>query len=247
MLVLLRTELLKLSTTRAPWILSAGTLAATTVLAVQPVVGAGRNGVPSIGTAGAALGVLDATGRGVLGALLIGVLVVTTEFRHRTVTASLLQVPGRTRVMGAKALTGVVVGSALGALSLAVVLAVGITVGALRVDVVTLDVVLRGAGLLLAHPLYGLLGVAVGSLLSAVQPVAVVLPLAWLLGLEGLVLSLASPTAALWSIGGTTAALENSGTVPRVLPIWLGGSLLLAYCLLLLAAGVLRVHRADIT
>ena len=48
---------------------------------------------------------LDALGRGALVALLLGVLMVTSEFRHQTVTASLLQSPRRGRVVTAKALT----------------------------------------------------------------------------------------------------------------------------------------------
>lgn len=247
MLVLLRTELLKLVTTRAPRAVVLATVAVTAVLALQAVGTAGRDGVPSIGTAGAALGVLDAMGRGVVGALVVGVLLATTEFRHRTVTATLLQVPHRGRLVTAKALAGGVVGTGLGLLSLAVVLVVGWGAGALRSDVVTPDLVLRAVGLVVAHPLYGLVGVAVGTLLSGVQPLAVALPVAWLLGLEALVLSLLPHAAALWSVAGTTAALENSGTVPQVLPVWLGGGALLGYGSLLLAAGALRLHRTDIT
>ena len=58
--VLVCTELLKLGTTRAPWVVAAGALVLTTLLALQPVTRAGRDGAPSIGTAGAALGVIDA-------------------------------------------------------------------------------------------------------------------------------------------------------------------------------------------
>ena len=72
LLVLVRTELLKLGTTRAPWLLAGGALALTVLLALQPVTRAGRDGAPSIGTVGAALGVLDALGRGALVALLVG-------------------------------------------------------------------------------------------------------------------------------------------------------------------------------
>ena len=50
-----------------------------------------------------------------------------------------------------------------------------------------------------------------------------------------------------WSFLGTTAALQNAGDVPLVLPIWAGAGALLAYGLLLLGAGALRVARADIS
>ena len=48
MLTLLRTELLKLTTTRWPWILVAVTLAATAVQALQPVYKSGRDGDPTL-------------------------------------------------------------------------------------------------------------------------------------------------------------------------------------------------------
>src|SRR5687768_7319758 len=79
MLTLLRTEMLKLTTTRWPWILVAVTLAATAVQALQPVYKSGRDGDPTLGTASAELAVLDALSRGALVALLLGVLMVTSE------------------------------------------------------------------------------------------------------------------------------------------------------------------------
>jgi hypothetical protein len=102
MLTLLRTEILKLTTTRWPWILLAVTLAATAVQALQPVYQSGRDGDPTIGTSFAELAVLDAMARGALVALLLGVLAVTSEFRHPTVTGSLLQTPRRGHVVTAR-------------------------------------------------------------------------------------------------------------------------------------------------
>src|SRR5215210_2330648 len=102
MLTLFRTEMLKLTTIRWPWTLVAVTLAATAVQALQPVYKSGRDGDPTLGTALAELAVLDALGRGALVALLVGVLIVTSEFRHNTVTASLLESPRRGHVVTAK-------------------------------------------------------------------------------------------------------------------------------------------------
>jgi len=74
MRTLIRTELLALRTTRLPWLLLAGAVLLTTAIAVDAVLGAGTNGAPSIGTAGAMLAVLGAAGRGNLVILLLGVL-----------------------------------------------------------------------------------------------------------------------------------------------------------------------------
>jgi hypothetical protein len=65
------------------------------------------------------------------------------------------------------------------------------------------DIVLRVAGLLLAYPLYALLGVGLGAVLLS-QPVAVVVPLLWTALLERL---LVPEDLAAWSLNGVTAAL----------------------------------------
>ena len=247
MLTLIRTELLKLQTTRWFWILAAMALVATAVQALQPVYKSGRDGDPSIGTAAAELAVLGGMGRGALVALLLGVLVVTSEFRHQTVTGSLLQSPRRGRVLTAKALTAVLVGLVLGMAGLMIVSGVGAISGAVRPDLVNADIVLRALGLVMTYPLYALLGTGVGCLLARNQPLAVVIPFLWLAGLEGLALSPVSQGVRVWSFLGTTAALQNAGDVPLVLPIWAGAGALLVYGLLLLGAGALRVARTDIS
>src|SRR6185312_726821 len=101
------------------------------------------------------------TGSGRLVILLLGVLAVTAEFRHGTVTGTFLHSPRRIRVLTAKAAAIVVVAAA----------------GAVSHALVNPDVVVYVAGLLLAYPLYGVIGVAAGALI-VYQPVAVLLPLA---------------------------------------------------------------------
>ena len=247
MLTLLRTEMLKLTTTRWPWILGAVALAATAVQALQPVYKSGRDGDPSLGTASAELAVLDALSHGALVALLLGVLVVTSEFRHHTVTVALLQSPRRGRVVTAKALAAVAVGLALGMSAFDILLGVGVISGDSRPELMNGDIVLRAAGLVLTYPLYALLGLGAGCLLAGNQPLAVVIPFLWLAGLEWFVLSPVPQAVRVWSFLGTTAALQNAGDVPLVLPVWVGAGALLGYALLLLGAGALRVARTDIS
>lgn len=79
------------------------------------------------------------------------------------------------------------------------------------------------------------------------QPLAVLLPAIWLAGLEGLVLATLPQPARTWSLTSATAGLQNSGTVPMVLPVWLGAVALVGYGLILVSAGGLRVLRADIS
>jgi len=243
---LIRTELLALRTTRLPWVLLAGAVLLTTVVAVDAVLEAGTKGAPSIGTAGALLAVLGAAGRGHLVLLLLGVLTVTAEFRHGTVTATFLHTPRRIRVLAAKAAAIVVVATVAAAADLGVALAVGLATGALPPALLNPDIVLHVAGLLLAYPLYGLIGVAAGALIVH-QPVAVLLPLAWVLYLESFTLRLAPESVYPLSLTGVTAALAHSGTLPDVLPVAVGGTVLAAYALLLFWAGAMRLAHRDIT
>src|SRR5215204_1743128 len=169
--ILVRTELLKLATIRGPWILTFVALALTTLLGVQPVLKAGRTG-PSIGTVGAELAVLDAMGRGAVVTLVIGVLIMTSEFRHQTVTASLLSSPRRPELINAKAVTATLVGLLFGAATMIIVVAIGTLSGAMQPNLINGDVALRGVGLLLTYPLYALIGVGTGALLARNQPLA---------------------------------------------------------------------------
>ncbi|HEY9376362.1 MAG TPA: hypothetical protein VIQ02_04615 [Jiangellaceae bacterium] len=242
---LMRTELLALRTIRTPWILAGVTVLVTLVLALTPVIDSGKNGAASIGTSAAMLAVLDAIAKGSVVVLLLGVLTVTSEFRHGTATATFLQMPRRRRVLAAKAGTVIAIGSALAVVNLAVALAIGLSTGAVQLSMFNGDVRLHVLGLVLAYPLYGALGVGIGALFIH-QPVAVVLPLAWLLLEHGLTDNLPR-TARPWSLSAVTSALANAGNVEAVLPVLAGGLALLGYAALLLSVGAARVLRRDIT
>jgi len=246
MIDLTRTELLGLRTIRAPWALAVIAIVITMGNALLPVVGAGQAGDPSIGTGGALLAVLGAISRGSAVCLLLGVLAVTREFRHGTATATFLRSPRRGRVLVAKAVAAALVATAFGMVDLVVVLTVGLPSGAVQASMLNPDVLLREAGLILAYPLYAVLGVGIGAILLY-QPLAIVLPLAWLLFAESLLLHLVPKSWTPWSLDGVTAALANAGEYPHVLPVPIGGAALLGYAVFLMSLGVIRVVRHDIT
>src|SRR5215203_1459392 len=166
-------------------ILAAIAVVTTLLLALQPLLKAGHD-APSIGTIGATLAVLDAMSRGSLVALVIGALLVTSEFRHSTITASLLQVPDRAKLITAKAAAAVLVGLALGIACFAVVLLLGAFNGAFQPQLVNGDIALRAMGHILTFPVYALLGAGIGALLHFNQPLAVLLPAIWPPGWRGL-------------------------------------------------------------
>jgi hypothetical protein len=217
----------------------------TAFLALQQVAGAGEQGAPSIGTAALLLAVLSAAARGQLLALVIGVLAVTAERQHRTLTATLLQTPHRVRLLSAKAAAAVLVGLLLGLIDLAVAAVVAISSGALGGPLVNGEVVLAAAGQVLGYPLWALLGAGIGALLMAFQPVAVLLPVAWFLFLESYAGALARDLSP-WLPGQLTSALANNGDLANLLPVWVGGLGLVGYGLLTLSLGATRLTLSDV-
>ena len=63
--------------------------------------------------------------QGYLLALLLGVLIVTTEFRHKTVTTSFLVTPRRAEFVGGKLISAAILGAVLALLMLVVALVGG--------------------------------------------------------------------------------------------------------------------------
>lgn len=249
MTALVRSELLKIRTTRG-WY---AYLAVITLL-----VGVGVAG--EVGTAGDQrrseldfqLGLVDTAGTAALLAIILGITVITTEFRHGTVTPTFLVAPHRERVVGAKGVAGILVSLLFAVLALAVIAAVGLTwlsvVGA-DIQLGDGDVGVRAAQMLLMAVLWALLGVAIGALVQS-QVAALVGTLIWiflgetlLIGVFGVlnVDGLASylPFQALDAVDGTGG--------DNLLGYWPGVGVSLAWIAVVGAAGTERIRRRDIT
>src|SRR3954447_4677916 len=65
-------------------------------------------------------------------ALVLGILAATTEFRHGTITPTLLVVPNRMRLMLAKLIAGLIVGLILGAVCTGVIELIVVAIGSAR-------------------------------------------------------------------------------------------------------------------
>jgi len=189
---------------------------------------------------------------GYLFALLLGVLVVTTEFRHKTVTTSFLVTPRRPRLVAAKLVTSAVLGAAL-----AVVMVAGSLLGG------GLTLVARGGsfsalahqvpavapGMVLVFALFAVLGVGVGSFLTN-QVAAIVVVLGWFLILENILVGLVH-SALRWVPSGAASA---AASVSRgramdfgLFAWWQGALLMLGYGLLFAVVGSLILTQRDIT
>jgi ABC-2 type transport system permease protein len=128
--------------------------------------------------------VLDAAFPGAILALLLGIILVTNEFRHGTIARTLLATPRRPRFVAVKLLAGGIVGIALMA-AMIVVIAVtaAIWLGALDVPLEPGEAADGAWRALVVATLAGVLGAAVGGAVHS-QVGALVGVLLWMFVLE---------------------------------------------------------------
>jgi ABC-type transport system involved in multi-copper enzyme maturation permease subunit len=254
MIALVRAEWTKLFTTRV-WLglfLGACVLVggfSALFVGLAGVTQDGRPGLPSVGTSEFEKLAFATPSNAVVLMLILGIIGMTQEYRHRTVTATFLTTPRRARVVIAK-----LVAYGLAAVPFALVIV------AVNVVVVTVYAGARGAtpsftgdnirvmataGLALV--IYTVIGVGVGALVRN-QVGAIVGALVYLFVIEGLIASF-SVLAQVhkWLPGGALQALTESGQGADVLNSWQGGLLLLGYGLLAALLGTLLAVRRDVT
>lgn len=245
---LVAAELLKLRTTRTFYSISAAAL----VLVGLISVGASAAGTFEAG---------DTAGTDLLGiatlaqvfALVLGILAVSTEFRHGTITPSLLAVPSRTRLVAAKLIAHVLAGLLLGLAAFVLCILIVSIILSLR----DIEVGLDGAdiaetivGGTLASALYAALGVGLGALVRN-QVGAVVGALGFVFVLEPLVgiVPGVSDVVTKYGLNGVSNGLSGVGGSPDAdtlaqLP---AGLLFAAYAVILLVLGTLVLNRRDVT
>jgi ABC-2 type transport system permease protein len=178
---LLAAELLKLRTIRPPYWLLLVTVAIA-ALAAAGLVGSGSLDEDP------ALGLAQGAGFGWMFVTVLGILIVTNEYRHGTVMTTFLAEPRRVRVLAAKVVTALLAGVAFALASAAVAAAVALPWLAAREEALALDgqaleAVVR---LAVAFALAAALGAAIGAIVQS-QVGAIVLTFVWFLILESLI------------------------------------------------------------
>lgn len=245
---LVRSELLKVRTVRSWW-----------AYLIAIVLLAGLATAAEIGPSDAQRGsvefqvsLVEAVWIAAVIAIILGITVVTSEFRHGTITPTSLVEPRRERVLAAKTAASAVIGVGFALLALAVVAAitaVWLPLVDAEVRLLDGDVLTRAAQSVLFAVLWALTGVAIGALVQS-QVAALVGTLVWLFigepllwGLLGLIdldgVAAYLPVQALDAADGTSG--EDS------LSYWGGIAVSLAWIATLGAAGVVRTRRRDLT
>ncbi len=193
--------------------------------------------------------VLDAAFPAALLALLMGMVLVTNEFRHGTIARTLLATPRRGRLLATKLLAGAATGVGLMLVTFVVTAAVAVVwLGIIDIPLELGEVADAAGRAFVGAALAGLLGAAVGgavhsqvgALVGGLVWIFVAEPLCWvLLGLLDLdAVAEYLPAASLGSI------VDSSG---EGLPF--AGSVGMAFAWIALATvlGLLRTSRRDIT
>jgi ABC-2 type transport system permease protein len=187
-------------------------------------------------------------------ALVLGILAVTSEFRHGTITPSLLVVPDRVRLTFAKLGASLAAGLMLGLASTGLAAAFGAAIlNARGIDtgIAGSEVTKMIVGGTIATALYAALGVGVGALVRN-QVGAIVGTLVYLFVLENL-LQIVKPlrdVLAKYGFGGVGQGLTGTAEAGADHPP-LGqvsaGLVLAGYCALFLIAGIAMMRRRDVT
>ena len=244
MTALIGTELLKLRVTRTGWILVAVVVALSGLRVTMVLAGAGTAAGIRAGTTDAALTLVGAAATGTVVAMFLGILSVTWEHRHQTLTSTLLGTPDRRRVVAAKAIALAAVGAATGlGLSLAGVLVAVLT--GYAGDVGTGSWLVMVAGVTLAGAFWAWFGVGVGLLVRS-QTVALLVPVAWLLVLEPMVGAYGLRGLVPWLPGSLPGALVGL-SAPGTPPVWAALAALCGYGALLTVPGARRLSARDVT
>jgi ABC-type transport system involved in multi-copper enzyme maturation permease subunit len=246
---LIHAELRKLRTTRAFLLNALAAVALVPISVASSILTAGHDGGgPALTTSEGLRGVISAASSGSLVVLILGILMIAGEFRHGTITSTMLISPDRRSVVVAKLVAAVLVGVAVALAASVVTLGVALPwLAAKGVDVHVLgaDVLPVLFGGIAATALYALVGVGIGSLVRN-QTAAVVAALVWVMVVEALLVSFV-PEVGRWFPGGAAAALSAAATVDGgLLPMWGGGLLFAGYGLALAAAGARFTIRRDI-
>jgi ABC-2 type transport system permease protein len=238
---LLRSELLKLRTTRTFFLLvSAALLLSLLVsglaaaLVQQPTEQDVRDFVFA-----------DASAIFILSLAVVG---MTGEWRHRTITGTFLAVPDRARLLAAKVLAYAIAGAVLAAIVNVAVIGLGTAILSGRGEV-TLPLA-ELAGLfwrqLVVAAAFGAMGVAVGALVRQ-QAAAIVLVLVVLFVVEPTLLGVAPDVGRFGPLLGAPSAFVGSVDDDELLGELAGFGVMVAWVAVLVAAAWAVLRERDLT
>ena len=176
----------------------------------------------------------------------IGVLLITQEFRFGTIRVTFVAEPSRARVIVAKACVLAVAAFVVSAVMVALATLIGAAV--LSARGAPIDFSLPGTprvliGAVVLSVLYSLAGLGVGTILKS-QPLAIVAVVVWPLLVEGIIGGI-FPAVGKWLPFRAAGALLTLAPRTDQLDPWVGAAYLAGVVVALIVAGIVLVRRRD--
>ena len=245
---LLRSEFRKLFTTQVWFWLLVANLALT---ALQVVAGVAVTDSQRDYDFNTSSQIFAAPGLSFVFVMILGIIGITAEFRHQTITPTLLATPSRLAVVASKMVSYLLIGAAFAATSVALTYLIaapwlsgkGIELGLSDHDIPRITI-----GAFAIPTLYALIGVGIGSLLTN-QAAAITLSIVYFLPIEGIISGIPKVQAVYPYLPGAAAQAliiapddrDQSGYT--YLPPAAGFVLFLAWVVLFAGFGVYRMRR----
>ena len=245
---LLRAEALRLRTARSYWLLSAGAFAL--IVGWVAATAATASFTPGTSPARATLAI---AGLAQTVALIAGVLSITGEFRHKTITPAVLITPRRTPLLAAKLTTLTAAGLVFGLAAAAIATAITLPLLAARhvpAGISGTQAAAIGAGGGIATALFAAIGVGVGAIIRN-QTGAIIAALAVLYVAEPLLGFIPHLGTAIqqYGLGGLAAAATHTTGFPasaHLLGQPAAAFVLAGYAAIAMLAGATLLKRRDI-
>jgi ABC-2 type transport system permease protein len=184
--------------------------------------------------------------------LMLGVLTLTTEYRHGSIASTLLVEPNRRQLLVAKLVAVCAAGALVALLVGGICLALGAVILPGRGISLGLDGKLVAellAGMTIAGALMAAIGLGIGALIRK-QTAAVVGILVYLFLIEPLITQVALKSLERFSIGNALAQLTSTARVNGVDDAFgqvTGGLLLAGYAVVLVLVGAVVMQNRDVT
>ena len=190
---------------------------------------------------------LSAGTAGALFASLIGVMAITSEYRHGTIRPTFVVTPRRQRVVAAKVVASVLMGVVFGLVAIGLSFGIGYLILSARgIDLALSqsDVLWLVLGTPVMTAAWAVVGLGFGAMVRN-QVFAVIGLIVWAMVVDN-ILRGRVPSVGSYTPSGASAAIVGDPS-EHVLSAAAGGGLLLVYALAFAAAGSWLVARRDVT